>query len=114
MEAFFPDFVITSISMLNCFSFKLPITALGITGDTVIEVVVEYEPSGRPGELAANAWARESGGTVGDYLSTVYAKTEEGNAPLDQAERIFEELNRSQFFNRRLCGFARTLAEKQA
>ena len=106
MKSFFPDFVETDINLINTLSFRLPATALGINNDLLIEIVVEYgENPSNTKDLIANAWAREVGGVISGFITSVHLAARKNEQPMDQATRIVSALNESNIFQEQLSEF---------
>lgn len=103
-----PNIEDAEISMLSSFSFRLPATALQISSNMIVDVVVEYgeTPADRT-ELAGNVWARQEGGMTGNYLMSVHLPAKRGEAPKEQVDRIFAALNDNNTFRAKLSDFVR-------
>lgn len=102
----FPNIVVTEISILNAFAFKIPVTALQIDSGMVIEVSVEFgENAADPNDLTANLWARQENGTGIGYLTSVHLPMKQDEPVSDQINRIFSSLSENETFKAKLYGF---------
>lgn len=101
-----PDFEDTEFSMFSSFSFRVPATALRIDSRMIVDIAVEYgeNPANRS-ELVGNVWARQEGGRSAAFLMSVHLPAKEGEAPREQANRVFEALSDNSEFNARLTDF---------
>lgn len=101
-----PDFEDTEFSMFSSFSFRVPATALRIDSRMIVDIAVEYgeDPANRS-ELVGNVWARQEGGRSAAFLMSVHLPAKEGEAPQEQANRVFEALSDNGEFNERLVDF---------
>ena len=101
-----PDFEDTEFSMFSSFSFRVPATALRIDSRMIVDIAVEYgeNPANRS-ELVGNVWARQEGGRSAAFLMSVHLTAKEGEAPREQANRVFEALSDNGEFNAKLVDF---------
>ena len=101
-----PDFEDTEFSMFSSFSFRVPATALQIHSRMIVDIAVEYgeNPANRS-ELIGNVWARQEGGRSAAFLRSVHLPAKEGEAPREQANRVFEALSDNGEFNAKLVDF---------
>lgn len=102
----FPNIVETEISMLNCFAFKLPATALQIDSTMVVEITVEFgENAADQNDLTANVWARLEDGVRMDFLVSLHLPARRTEPLREQLKRIFAALNENRTFQVRLLNF---------
>ena len=102
----FPNTVETEISMVNCFTFKLPVTALQIDSDQMVELMVEFgENAADRGELTANVWAIRESGRTSDFLMSVYLPNRRGESMGEQVSRVFDALSGNREFTAKLFDF---------
>lgn len=102
----FPNTVMTEISMLNCFAFSLPATALQIDSPMMVEISVEFGVNAADqNELTANIWARQERGKTIRFLMSIHLPTKQGEAPREQARRFFAALSGNQAFTAKLFDF---------
>lgn len=95
----FPNCVVTQLSMLNCFMFQLPATALQIDSDLIIDIIVEFGVSEAvQGSLAANVWAKPSGGVNIAFLMPLILPSKRDESHERQMERIFSALSGHELF----------------
>lgn len=106
----FPDVVETSIEQIDCFVFKLPVTALQIDSRMIMEIVVEHgvNPANQ-NMVIANVWARPAGGVLSGFLLPVHVQFIPNEPLLDRAERIIAALNESSLFLEQLEKFVTML-----
>lgn len=102
----FPNLVETELSLLNCFAFKLPATALQIDSDMVVEITVDFgENAADRNDLTANVWARDIGGVAIGFLMSVHLPARQGEQPLEQMSRIFASLSENERFKVKLFDY---------
>lgn len=95
------DLIETSLENVNYFRFKLPVSAVGISGDDIIQICVEYGDSIRsPEMIAAVVWAGFVGKPIRGYI--LYTEIPKCDEP---TESIFNALNESQEFQSTLKDF---------
>lgn len=106
----FPDIVETSIDQIDCFVFKLPVTALQIDSGMIMEIVVEHgiNPANQD-IITANVWARPVGGVLSGFLLPVHVQFIPNEPLLERAERITAALNESDLFLEQLQKFVTML-----
>ena len=102
----FPNIVETEISMINCFAFKLPATALQVDSGMVVEIMVEFgENAADQNDLTANVWARQENGVQMDFLVSLPLPARQKEPLREQLRRIFSALNENRTFQGRLLSF---------
>ena len=102
----YPNMVMTEISVLNCFAFKLPATAVQIDSDMVVELLVEYgENAADQDDLTANVWARPENGMTNAFLMTVHLPAKQDEPLHEQMNRVFSALSGNRTFSTALRGF---------
>lgn len=102
----FPNIVETEISMINCFAFKLPATALQVDSGMVVEIMVEFgENAADQNDLTANVWARQENGVQMDFLVSLHLPARQKEPLREQLRRIFSALNENRTFQGRLLSF---------
>lgn len=102
----FPNIVETEISMINCFAFKLPATALQVDSGMVVEIIVEFgENAADQNDLTANVWARQENGVQMDFLVSLHLPARQKEPLREQLRRIFSALNENRTFQGRLLSF---------
>lgn len=102
----FPDIVETNIEEVDCFRFKLPVTALQIDSPTIMEIVVEHGISPVDQNTAiANVWARPVGGTLSGFLMPLHIPSNLNEPTVERAGRIVAALNESDLFMEQLHKF---------
>lgn len=102
----FPHLVEIGISMLNCFTFQLPVTALQIDSPMVVDIIVNYgESFANSNELTANVWAQEADGLTVRFLMPIHIPAKKNEPPKEQVSRIFAALNGNGTFKSRLFDF---------
>lgn len=106
-----PNHEDTEFSMFSSFSFRVPATALQIDSRMIVDIAVEYgeDPANRS-ELVGNVWARQEGGRSAAFLMSVHLPAIEGEAPREQANRVFEALSDNGEFNAKLVEFVKEQA----
>lgn len=106
----FPDLVETNIEQIDCFIFKLPVTALQIDSDMIMEIVVEHGISpANQNMIIANIWARPVGGVLSGFLMPLHVQFIPNEPFLERAERITAALNESDLFMEQLYKFVTML-----
>lgn len=112
----FPNLVVTEISTLNCFAFKLPATALQIDSDMMLEITVEFGPSAVDSTaLTANVWVRQEFGEAIHFLMSIYLPIiERGETIQEQVNRFFGALSGNERFTSRLFDFVTEQLEHDA
>ena len=101
-----PNIVETEISMINCFAFKLPATALQVDSGMVVEIMVEFgENAADQNDLTANVWARQENGVQMDFLVSLHLPARQKEPLREQLRRIFSALNENRTFQGRLLSF---------
>lgn len=102
----YPSMVMTEVSVLNCFAFKLPATAVQIDSDMVVELSVEYgENAADRNDLTANVWARPENGTTNTFLMPVHLPAKRDEPLREQMSRVFSSLSGNGTFVTALRGF---------
>lgn len=102
----FPDLVEINIEQVDCFIFKLPVTAVQIDSNMIMEIVVEHGISpANQNMVAANVWARPVGGVLSGFLLPIQVKFIPNESLLERAERITASLNESSLFLEQLYKF---------
>lgn len=102
----FPNIVETEISMINCFAFKLPATALQVDSGMVVEIMVEFgENAADQNDLTANVWARQENGVQMDFLVSLHLPARQKEPLREQLRHIFSALNENRTFQGRLLSF---------
>lgn len=108
-----PNMVMTEVSILNCFAFKLPATAVQIDSGMVVELSVEYgENAADQNDLTANVWARPENGTTYDFLMTVHLPAKQDEPLREQMNRVFSALSGNDVFATALRGFVQRQLEQ--
>lgn len=110
LSAPFPDLIETNIEQIDCFIFKLPVTALQIDSSMIMEIVVEHgiSPTNRD-MVAANVWARQVGGVLSGFLMPLEVQSIPNEPLWDRAGRIVAVLNESPLFLEQLHKFVTML-----
>lgn len=102
----FPHLVEIGISMLNCFTFQLPVTALQIDNSMVVDIVVNFgESSTDSNDLTANVWAQEADGLTLRFLMPIHIPAQKDEPLKGQVSRLFAVLNGNETFKSRLYDF---------
>lgn len=94
------------INIVNCFSFRLPVEAVGIKEKSVVEIVVEYGQSAQDDAVMfAKIWARKPYNIISGYIFGLFLPYIEKETPLDCAGRICDALNVNKQFMSALRSF---------
>ena len=102
----FPSMVETAISMVDCFTFQLPVTALQIDSSLVVGIWVEFGQNANDwNDLTANVWAVENSRQFHQFLMSVHLPMKPDETPKEQVNRIFASLNGDDAFRTKLFDF---------
>lgn len=102
----FPSMVETVISMVDCFTFQLPVTALQIDNSLVVELWVEFGQNADDwNDLTANVWAVGSDRQSHQFLMSIHLPMNPKEVRREQVDRIFSALSGNRTFVDRLLEF---------
>lgn len=102
----FPSMVETAISMVDCFTFQLPVTALQIDSSLVVGIWVEFGQNANDwNDLTANVWAVENSRQFHQFLMSVHLPMNPAETRREQVERIFSALSGNRIFVDKLLEF---------
>lgn len=91
----------------------LPVSALGLDGDTDAEIIVEYAQDRNdpvdPNKFVINIWVMESGINMMMGVTTLFTPTVENEGPLEQAARIFSVVSNNKTVQAELVKAIKTL-----
>lgn len=96
------NFVETALFPLRGFAFRVPAEELELPGDTVFEVVVEYELCAKEKVFQeARTWVRVLDGVASQFVMTVYVPHVEGTDD-DYDVRMFKSITANKNFQKLL------------
>ena len=85
----------TTINFIQCFYFRVPISAFGFDGSMIMEISVEYGLSKDKTNYLGNVWVRADQASVRHFLMPITVGVE----TKDVAQGLFEALQNSTEFS---------------
>ena len=91
----------------------LPVSALGLDGDTDVEIFVEYVQDRNdpvnPNKFVINVWVMETGIDLKMGVTTLFTPTVENEGPIEQAARILSVVSKSGIMRENLAKVIKNL-----